>query len=255
MQDNYEGGISIRANVPWENSPYEDCLADPARADEDPCHQQWLTQGVGPYGEGGAPLCIWYRSSVSESEEADLFFFGAAGAEFRGHFPGFSRESVPPSTFFWTMVKMQVGNDAGTVKLRSANPRDTPLIDFNFFAKQEEQDLQAMAEGAQFAFDVFDAVGAPYTPYEVVEPPPGVDFEQGFKDHAFSHHVSSTCRMGPKDDPDYCVDSEFKVNGVEGLRVVDGSVFPQTPGAFPVGPVFTISRKAFHVIMDGLKNE
>lgn len=60
--------------------------------------------------------------------------------------------------------------------------------------------------------------------------------------------------MGSKHDPDYCVDSEFRVNGVETLRAVDASVFPRTPGGFPVGLTFVISRKAFHIMEAGLKD-
>jgi choline dehydrogenase len=46
------------------------------------------------------------------------------------------------------------------------------------------------------------------------------------------------------------VDSKFRVNGVDGLRVVDASVFPRLPGAMPNGPTFTISRKAFEKIVE-----
>lgn len=198
---------------------------------------------------------MWFRSSVSENDDADVFFFGAAGAEFRGYWPGYSNSPVPPTAFFWSMVKMQVGNQAGTVTLKSNDPRDTPVIDFNYFTTHEDRDLQALAEGAEFAMSVFDNVGEPYTPYEIVEPRQGIDVRQALKDSAFSHHVTSTCRMGPKDDTDYCVDSKFRVNGVEGLRVVDASIFPRTPGAFSVAPTFVASQKAFHTIMDGLKKQ
>lgn len=102
---------------------------------------------------------------------------------------------------------------------------------------------------------VFNATGAPYAPFEIIEPSPEIETKQSIKDNAYSHHVTSTCRMGPKDDPDYCVDPDFNVNGVEGLRVVDASVFPRTPGAFPVVPVFMISQKASHVILDGLSEK
>ncbi|RFU75444.1 glucose-methanol-choline oxidoreductase [Trichoderma arundinaceum] len=254
MQDNYEGGVTVRANTPFENNPFANCRMDPSLPpSEDPCLQEWQTQGVGPYGEGGAPLCIWFRSSVSENKDCDVFLFGAASAEFRGYFPGFSREVVPDSTFFWSMVKMQTGNMAGTVNLRSTNPRDTPIINFNFFEQQGDRDLQALSEAAHMVMRVFNATGAPYTPFEVIEPTPGIDIKQAIKDRAFSHHVSSTCRMGPKGHKDYCVDSKFKVNGVDGLRVVDASVFPRTPGGFPVGPVFLISRKAYYDILADVK--
>lgn len=254
MQDNYEGGVTVQASIPWENNPYENCTFDPTGTpEEDPCLRQWLTGHGGPYGEGGAPLSAWFRSSVSENDDCDVFLFGAASAEFRGYFPGFSQEVVPPSTFFWSMVKMQVGNQAGTVTLRSANPRDTPRIDFNFFEQNGERDLQALSESADFALRAFNATGSPYTPFTVIEPIPGIDVKQAIMDNTFSHHVTSTCRMGPKDDPDYCVDSKFRVNGVDSLRVVDASVFPRNPGAFPVGPTFVISRKAYHDILSDIK--
>lgn len=251
MQDNYEGGVTVRANTSWENNPFAACTFNATHPESDPCIAQWEAEHVGPYGEGGAPLAMWFQSSVSENADCDVFFFGAASAEFRGYFPGYSREQVPDSTFFWSMVKMQVGSQAGTVALRSRDPRAAPRIDFNWFDREgaDDRDLQALAEGAAFAMRAFDAVGAPYAPFEVVEPTPGTDPKQALMDNAFSHHVTSTCRMGPSDDPDYCVDSKFRVNGVEGLRVVDASVWPRTPGAFPVGPTFVIGRKAYHDIL------
>ncbi|KAM3428022.1 hypothetical protein MY4824_009088 [Beauveria thailandica] len=250
LQDNYEGGVRVRASSSWENNPFENCKMDPTLSpSEDPCLQLWETQGLGPYGEGGAPLFMLFRSSVSENEDCDIGLFGSPNADFRGFFPGYSTVTAPDNAFFWSVVKMQPLNKAGTVALRSTNPRDTPLINFNWFEQNEERELQAMAEGTEMAMRVFNATGAPYAPFDVLEPNPGVDVRQSIKDNAFSHHATSTCRMGPKDHPDYCVDSNFKVNGVDGLRVVDASIFPRTPGAFPVAPTFMVSQKAFHVIL------
>ncbi|MCY3668139.1 MAG: GMC oxidoreductase, partial [Gemmatimonadetes bacterium] len=43
-----------------------------------------------------------------------------------------------------------------------------------------------------------------------------------------AHHVSSTCKMGPADDPQAVVDQYGKVHGIEGLRVIDASIMPDT---------------------------
>lgn len=227
------------------------CTLNPFEPETDPCHAEWL-QGRGPYGEAGAALNMLFRSSVSNNDEADIFFFGNAGVEFRGFYPDYSLNLGSPLGWSWSMVKMQVGNDAGTVTLRSKNPRDTPLINFNYFERQAEQDIQAFTEGYEFAMELFGVLGEPFSPFAVIEPNLEVSMRQSIMDHTFGHHVSSSCRMGPKDDPEYCVDSKFKVNGVDGLRVVDASVFPRTPGAFTVGPTFIISQKAFEVIQEEL---
>jgi 5-(hydroxymethyl)furfural/furfural oxidase len=44
-------------------------------------------------------------------------------------------------------------------------------------------------------------------------------------------HPSSTCRMGPASDPDAVVDRTGRVHGIDGLRVVDASIFPTSPRA------------------------
>ena len=46
------------------------------------------------------------------------------------------------------------------------------------------------------------------------------------------------------------LDSEFRVRGVKNLRVVDMSVFPNTPGSFPLISLFMLSERASDVILN-----
>lgn len=216
--------------------------------EEDPCLAEW-THGYGPYSEAGTPLSFTFRSSVAETDDVDIYYFGTAGTEFNGFYPGFHQAAQPPEAIGWSVVKAHGRSATGTVELRSADPRDTPVINFNFFEEGGDLDLKAMTEGVEKLLEIMNAVGGPYTPYEFVQPIPGLDVTQSIADTVFSHHATSSCRMGPKGDKDYCVDSKFRVNGVEGLRVVDGSVFPHTPGAYPVAATFMISQKAFKDII------
>lgn len=213
----------------------------------DPCFVEWESHGSGPYSLAGGTFFLTWRSSVSWDSDADLFFLSAAGWGDTGFYPGFSRRTPVPDMWGSSIVRMQTANPAGTVTLRSIDPREAPEINFNYFANQADVDLQALAEGVQLLLRVYDATGLPYT---VVAPNPQVEMEQALMDEAFSHHATSTCRMGPAGDRDYCVDSKFRVNGVDNLRVVDASVFPRVPGAMPNGPTFTISRKAFETILE-----
>ncbi|KAF2269262.1 alcohol oxidase [Lojkania enalia] len=246
LQDNYEAGVHVEAAQDFQ-STFENCtFLTPG----DPCLREWMEEHSGAYGQGAAPVGMLRRSSVSENADADLFYFGAAGAVFEGHYPGFSSHRYPPSSFFWSAVKMQTQNRAGTVRLRSTDPQDVPDISFNFFQEGAEHDLQALSEGVQFVLDVFNQTQPPWGPYRVINPNPEVELRQAIMDQAFSHHASSSCPMGPTNSSSSCVDSRFKVIGIDGLRVVDASVFPRVPGAFPILPTFMISEKATDVIME-----
>lgn len=245
MQDNYESPVSVQAEVPWMNSVNSSCTT--IFNESDPCFVEWESTGTGPYSLSGGTFFLTWRSSVSWDNDADLFFLSGAGWGDVGFYPGFSRRPPMPNSWETSIVKMQTANPMGTVTLRSNDPRLAPEINFNFFADQSEIDLQALSEGVELMLRVYDDVGLPYT---VVAPNPEVEMKQALMDEAFSHHATSSCRMGPAGDRDYCVDSKFRVNGVDNLRVVDASVFPRVPGAMPNGPTFTISRKAFETILE-----
>jgi choline dehydrogenase len=66
---------------------------------------------------------------------------------------------------------------------------------------------------------------------------------------AWGHHASCSNKIGPASDPLAVVDSEFRVHGVQGLRVVDASVFPRIPGFFIAAAVYMISEKATDAIL------
>jgi 5-(hydroxymethyl)furfural/furfural oxidase len=61
-------------------------------------------------------------------------------------------------------------------------------------------------------------------------------------------HASCTCRMGAADDPLAVTDEFARVRGVQGLRVVDASIFPVVPGANTNAPTLMVAEK----IADGL---
>ena len=246
MQDNYETPVHIRAEVPWQEATNVSCTR--TLNESDPCFVAWSTNGTGPYSLSGGTFFLTWRSSLSWDDDADLFFLSAAGWGDSGFYPGFSQRQAIPDMWGSSLVKMQTANPSGTVRLQSKDPRQAPKINFNFFAENAEKDLQALAEGVDLLLRAHDDIGVPYT---VVSPSPEVEMHQALMDEASSHHASSSCRMGPAGDRTSCVDSKFRVHGVDNLRVVDASVFPRVPGAMPNGPTFTISRKAYKTILEG----
>ena len=62
-------------------------------------------------------------------------------------------------------------------------------------------------------------------------------------------HASCTCRMGRPDDPMSVVDTQGRVKGVQGLRVVDASVFPVVPCANTNFPTLMTAEKISDAMM------
>lgn len=57
------------------------------------------------------------------------------------------------------------------------------------------------------------------------------------------YHAAATCAMGKKGDPNAVVDSQARVFGVQGLRVVDLSVVPFSPPGHPQATVYMLAEK------------
>lgn len=66
---------------------------------------------------------------------------------------------------------------------------------------------------------------------------------------AWGHHACGTAKIGAADDPLAVLDGDFRVRGVEGLRVVDASVFPDIPGFFIASAVYMVSEKASDAVI------
>lgn len=130
-----------------------------------------------------------------------------------------------------------------------------PDINFRFFEGGDEgaADIQAMSDAVDFARAAFGLVESPLGPFAENFPcdaDQDCDVKEVIKTQTWSHHATSTNAIGADGDPMAVLDSRFRVRGVNGLRVVDGSAFPKTPGGFPVLPTFMISEKASDVILE-----
>lgn len=128
------------------------------------------------------------------------------------------------------IVALYLAEGSGHLQLRSANPHDKPLLDYNYLV--EESDRRRLREGVRLCarFGEWDSYA------EVIESPlnpTGADLVSDGSLDAWisgnirtSHHVSSTCKMGPSSDPGAVVDHTGSVHGIAGLRVADASIMP-----------------------------
>ena len=255
LQDRYE--VVVVSETPSNLTLLDGCTFS-LHGQADPCLERWKKPNLlgdrGIYQTSGAAAAMILPSSVSERGDFDLFVF-ATVAGFTGYYPGYSVDAVTPrNRFSWAILKGQSRNQAGAVTLRSSDPLDVPDIQFNYFAQGGDKDLQAVYEGVKLGREAFQRQFV-----DVTEELPGdkvqseEDIKRYIRDTAWGHHASSTCPIGKDNDPLAVLDSKFRVRGVQGLRVVDASVFPNIPGTFIAAAIYTISEKAAEDILGDIR--
>jgi choline dehydrogenase len=139
----------------------------------------------------------------------------------------------------------------GTLELRSADAADPPLIRHRLF--DDERDLQDLIAGCRQLRDIFST--SPLCDHVTGEalPGPAVETDDDWARYlkagntGGAQHASGTCRMG--NDDDAVVDAELRVNGVQGLRVVDASVMPEVTSGNTNAPTIMIAEKAADLVL------
>ena len=250
LQDRYEVALTHRMRRPWR------VLDGATFARGDALWRRWNESRAGMYASNGAALALIARST-SERPEPDLFFM-ALLARFEGYRPGFSKLIGGPGEFLtWAILKAHTENRAGTVRLRSADPRDPPLVNFHYFEEGSDgaaDDLAAVVAGIRFVRSLTAPLIASGLIAEELAPGPAVDSDAALADYvrdtAWGHHAAGSCAIGATGDADAVLDSAFRVRGTQGLRVVDASVFPRIPGFFIAGAVYIAAEKAADAILN-----
>ena len=245
LQDRYEVGVVNRINKKaWDL--YEGATFDAT----DPQLARWSATRTGVCATNGAILAL-FRRSAPNVPLPDLFCM-AMLARFEGYYPGYAKASVAElNDLTWVVLKAHTSN-RGTVTLRSADPLDTPLIDFNYFSDGGQADLKAMVEGIRFVRRVTRKLRDQGLVTSEEVPGDEVDDDEELaafvRDNAWGHHACGTCAIGSLDD-NAVLDTNFRVHGTDHLRVVDASVFPRIPGFFIASAVYMIGEKAADLIL------
>ncbi|MFC6671990.1 GMC family oxidoreductase [Marinobacterium aestuariivivens] len=250
LQDRYEVGVVNRMNFDhWE------VLKGAKYAKGDPQYRQWEEKREGVYTSNGAVLAVIKRS-LQERPLPDLFCFALLGL-FKGYFPSYSKLLAEHLNYLtWAILKAHTNNTAGSVTLRSADPLDTPHINFRYFDEGNDasgEDLDSVVAGIRFVRKLTGPLKKKGLIAEEELPGEALQSDEELRDfirnQAWGHHASCTCPIGADDDSMAVLDSRFRVRGVQNLRVVDASVFPRIPGFFIVCAIYMVAEKAADVIL------
>lgn len=258
LHDRYELGVVSKLRSPFES--LSSCTFD---LYDDPCLDEYLrAPRKHLYGTNGILIGLNKKSSPF-LENPDLFIFGLPGF-FKGYYPGYSADTVKTKNMFsWIILKSQTRNNAGFVKLKSKSPYDVPEINFKYFQEGNKvafnPDLNAMLEGVKIARRINSnlfmkgLIDTEIVPSQSIKN--DLDVKNFIMNESWGHHASCTNPIGAPNDPMAVLDSQFRVRGVKGLRVVDASVFPKIPGMFIALPIYMISEKAADVLKYEYKSQ
>ena len=154
----------------------------------------------------------------------------------------------------WFSVSLQSAVSQGRVRLTSLDPDATLHIDHRHL--RDGPDLEAICDGVE----LLGLLVATPPLARMIDPVPGQTPPWHDRDElrawvreriGTTYHPSSTCRMGPSDDPDAVVDAAGRVHGVAGLRVADASIFPTGPRANIHCTVVAVAEK----LADAIRSE
>jgi 4-pyridoxate dehydrogenase len=241
--------------------------------------QDHLSVGVEYQRKNDGPFVDWLRYDMIVLAMARAYFLGTGFAiEMPGPISGFFKTDpalvqpdiqlltrlVPPESQPWFPGIRPRPRDAfmarpvilhpksrGELRLRSADPRAKAAIHQNFLAEPEDWDTMRRGVAmmrelvAQKALDPFRG--------DEIQPGNGIksksDIDAFIRRSAWTaHHPLGTCKMGADSDPTAVVDTELRVRGLQGLRVVDASVMPDMVGGNINAPIIMIAEKAADAI-------
>lgn len=183
---------------------------------------RWAWQGRGP-ATSPYPHAIAFLKSAQELAHPDI------QVQLGPYAFSFSEDGVIPydKPAISAAVNLSYPSNEGSVTLRSADPAEPPQIDHQLL--QSDTDVRRLADACEQVRGIF--ADARFDPYRVGERLPGptvkspADWAAYLRRTTFlGYHGVSTCRMGSDDAG--VVDNEFRVHGVDGLRVIDASAMP-----------------------------
>lgn len=182
---------------------------------------------------------LWTRSRGAAPGELDLHITAT-------HL--FPHDQSPTGVGFVLAVALTRPQSRGRLWLASRDPAVAPKIDLNLLSAQ--QDCERLLEGIRLARSLGRSAALAHLIHAELNPGPRAASDEAVLQAVRAtldpcHHPTSTAPMGLAGDPAAVVDLEGNVRGVQGLRVVDASIFPDVPSvATSITTIATAERIA-----------
>ncbi|XP_058801066.1 glucose dehydrogenase [FAD, quinone]-like [Phymastichus coffea] len=166
----------------------------------------------------------------------------------------FTNEANGNSWTIWPIVIKPYSR--GKILLSSNNPFDKLKIYPNYL--EDSRDVQVLVKGIRMVIKLSQTKAFQEQGSKMYEVPLPCDNHKEDSDEYWEcaartytgtiYHPVGTCKMGREDDNSSVVNSQLKVIGVKGLRIVDASVMPDIICGHTNIPVTAIAEKAYDII-------
>ncbi|MEX1179969.1 MAG: GMC family oxidoreductase N-terminal domain-containing protein [Cucumibacter sp.] len=205
---------------------------------------QYLAFGTGPVSTTGIEACLFYDPDGAERPTVQLYCIPTVYLD---------RDitSTRP-TYGMTLNSCLLRPRArGSVRLRSANPDDKPLVDCNFFGHPE--DLRLTIASLRIARQILDTQPIAEKIARELLPGESLVADERLAQHCArtvktTYHPVGTARMGPPHDPLAVLDARLRVRGIDGLRVIDCAAMPFLPSGNTNAPAMALGSRAADLI-------
>lgn len=237
LQDHLAIGLKVRSSQPISLLP----MVHPVRAAL--AFGQYMLNRSGPGAYHGVEALAFVRSRP-EIVAPDLqYHFIMIMYDNHGR-------SIVPEHGFMPYFNIARPESRGTIRIRSTDPTQHPLIQPNYFERPE--DLRVCRDGIKISRDI--VAQKAFDPYRGIEYGPGPEVKTDAQIDAYLrekmesiYHPVGTCKMGS--DSLAVVDDRLRVHGVEGLRVVDASIMPTLVTGNTNAPTIMIAERAADFIL------
>jgi len=234
LQDHLDCAIRLEASQPVTLTPYLGLIKGGLAG------AQYILRGTGP--------------ATSQGVEAGAFWGpdkNSSLPEWQAHLIVALRNPPPNERIahgFAIRVCQLRPKSRGTLRLRSADPSDTPAIDPRFLS--DESDFVSMQEGVKQLCEIIDQPGLrKFVKRKIdIDAFTSVDSRKKWiRERAETiYHPVGTCRMG--EDSNAVVDGQLRVRGIDNLRVIDGSIMPTVISGNTNLPIMAMAEKAAELI-------
>lgn len=189
----------------------------------------------------------WRSDPKADRPDMAMLLLPLSGRDRYARTARYGLDPHPGFTFGWKILQP---HSVGDIHIGSTDPLAQAKMDPKYLS--HEADVQLFLEGMRFARRIAQMPALKPLVVRETRPGPEVQDDTGMLDYMketiqTSWHMVGTCKMGTDDRA--VVDPELKVRGIDGLRVIDSSIFPTIPSSNTNIPTIATAEKGADLVL------